>query len=244
MTDAPGSTDPDAPSGADGARATGRDAPPRSRRGLLVALIAVAVLLVAAIIAIVVLLVSPGGSGDEPVDPTVTPTVKPTITATPSASASPTPSGPTASIPADCGGLFSPAMVAQIEDAGLALNPAWEQETPWRPEFASVEATEAMASGDVRLACTWVTPGGSSEIGIQTRLVAVTPEQAAALEAAFAASYHPVAESWGTRWTREEAGEYASGESHTIVAGVWFATFWLSWAPDGYTADMVANVVR
>ena len=51
----------------------------------------------------------------------------------------------------------------------------------------------------------------------------------------------------GTRYVLEKtlsdgSGHY--GESHIVVGSYWFATYWSKYGPSGYTADIVAQVVR
>jgi hypothetical protein len=175
-------------------------------------------------------------------------------TATPVAtSAAPTPSetpSPTASpvaaetpLPATCGGLFSVSMANTIKAKSLVLNPAWSKTQSPGPATldSKLAAVLKVAQG---INCYWLSPQGGSGVGIVTRVVHVTPAQSATIIARMKALHWSViAENGGHRWYYSHSDPNGTfGESHFVRADVWFATRWLEYGPNGYTADMVKKV--
>ncbi len=219
---------------------------PRRRRTVVVALVIAAVALIAAVVLAVVLLRPPAVTAP-PASPSpaptvsTTPTKSPTPTPTPTATATASPAGPVATIPGDCEGLYSPEMWALLSSQFPELNPLDYVNIADKltsPELGAM--LDAIPGG---LSCSWRM---NMHVGVGTRVVPVDATTAAAVEAELAATgYTPIEEPWGTRWFIQFDGEELPwGESHALVGGVWFATAWVGTAPDGYTADMVATIVR
>jgi len=150
-------------------------------------------------------------------------------------------------IPAGCESLYSPSMVAQLQGYGVVLNPAWARAE--LAETVSLEDPELVnfVTSRPNLQCLWVTPGGGSGMGIETRIVPVTAEEDAVVQARLAnLGYDRIAELGGTRYVFGVAGSEfgaAYGESHIVVGGYWFATSWLELGITGYTADMVTTLL-
>jgi hypothetical protein len=183
-----------------------------------------------------------GGSAQEPpVVEAPEPTVELTAEPEPQLPARPP-------MPAGCESLYSSAMVAQMESYGVVLNPSW----------AVVQLADSIPFDDPQLGefvtalpkleCNWVSPLGGSGVGIETRVLPVTADEGAAVQARLAAlGYRPLSELGGTRYFFQvDAGEQlaAYGESHIVVGGYWFATHWLELGINGYTADMVTTLLR
>lgn len=146
-------------------------------------------------------------------------------------------------LPASCDELFSSSVVSAANSAGLVLNPTWADGTDpgglafQDPSIASIIAAHPSID------CRWLSPNGGSGVGIRSVIAVVTADEAASLNAHFAAlGYRPQSELGGTRYFFEaSAGGTPYGESHIIRDGIWFATHWLGYGPKGYTADMVTN---
>lgn len=150
-------------------------------------------------------------------------------------------------LPAGCESVFSPAMAAQLESYGVVLNPSWAQiELADSYSFDDALLVEFMSQRS-NLQCLWVSPNGGSGVGIETRIIPVTAEEGASVQARLAGlGYTPISELGSTRYvfgvTASETGA-AFGESHIVVGGYWFATSWLELGITGYTADMVTTLL-
>lgn len=216
------------------------------RRGILVGiLIGLGALLLVAIVILAVVLVraqppAPDPGAGTPA-PTATPSATPTPTATPTASPTPPPpAGPVAVIPGECSELYGPEMWALLTSGFPELNPP--DYVDIAEKLTSPQLGAMLSAAPEGLRCSWRL---NFHVGVGTRVVPVDAAAAAAVEAELAAAgYTAIDEPWGTRWVIQFADEMEWGESHTVVGGAWLATAWVGTAPDGYTADMVATIVR
>jgi hypothetical protein len=148
-------------------------------------------------------------------------------------------------LPASCGSLFSASMRANVEGAGLALNPSWASGTNAADSIADSNLRSQL-SGLTKLSCRWLNPAGGGEVGVDTTVASVTSSQATAINSRLASlGYSSITELGGVRYVWEvgySADSYPQGESHLVRDGLYFATHWLNYGPSGYTADMVHNV--
>lgn len=148
-------------------------------------------------------------------------------------------------LPASCGSLFSASMRANVEGAGLALNPSWATGTSAAGSITDGNLRSQL-SGLPQLSCRWLNPEGGGEVGVDTTVASVTSSQASAINARLASlGYTSISELGGVRYVWEQGFSeegYAQGESHLVRDGLYFATHWLNYGPSGYTADMVHNV--
>jgi hypothetical protein len=149
------------------------------------------------------------------------------------------------SLPASCASLFSASMRANVEGAGLALNPSWAAGTNSAGSITDSNLRSQLADL-TQLSCRWLNPEGGGEVGIDTTVAAVTASQASAINSRLASlGYTSISELGGVRYVWEvgySAESYPMGESHLVRDGLYFATHWLNFGPSGYTADMVHNV--
>lgn len=148
-------------------------------------------------------------------------------------------------LPGSCDSLFSASMRANVEGAGLALNPAWASGTSAADSITD-GTLRSQLSGLPQLSCRWLTPLGGGEVGVDTTVASVTSSQASAINARLASlGYTSISELGGVRYVwevGESAESYPMGESHIVRDGLYFGTHWLNYGPSGYTADMVHNV--
>ncbi len=155
------------------------------------------------------------------------------------------PEASSTSLPASCDSLFSASMRANVEGAGLALNPSWASGSNSADSIADSNLRSQL-SGLPQLSCRWLNPLGGGEVGVDTTVAAVTSSQASAINSRLASlGYTAITELGGVRYVWEvgySAESYPMGESHLVRDGLYFATSWLNYGPSGYTADMVHNV--
>jgi hypothetical protein len=232
------------------ARQQGGATPPPRRSGSRLPLILTVVLVVLALTAAGIWAAASGllpfGNGGGAAAPE-TPAASAPATDQPEPSATPsTPAEPAGTpLPASCDELFSDSMRGTIEGAGLALNPPWYVESgDVRLPSEDPELAELLGSVS-RLDCAWVQPEGAGGVGMFTSVSQVTEEQAAAANARMVElGYSAIEELGGVRYVTETTGDGNTiGESHLIRDGLWFGTLWLNYAPTGYTADMVTQVL-
>lgn len=228
--------------------------PPRRRRtAVIIGVTALLLGLGAGALGLGVALSSPPESpvaapSDDPSgDPSDEPSTRPTPSDTASAEPTTAPEAERPEMPADCESLYSAAMTAELESYGVVLNPAWTVGNPEAGLSFVDPQLEAWTAEWPTLKCLWTTDGGGSGIGLETHIVPVTEAEGAEVEAQLASlGYSSVDELGGTRYlwsvTDEEFGG-AWGESHIVVGGYWFATHWIDLGVNGYTADMVRNLV-
>jgi hypothetical protein len=174
-------------------------------------------------------------------EPTSSASPTATATATPTASATPTPT-PTAdafAVPATCEEIYSPAMLAQLEEE----NPPLNDPGVTMLSTQDVDLLEVLDSGLPTLRCSWGMP---SEFGLATNVSAVDADQAAFIdEQLLAGGFDCQTLGEGTICSFEQKGvtlddeEYTSGETHYVGGGGWVSTAWINYVPDGYTEDIV-----
>nr|WP_146077559.1 hypothetical protein [Clavibacter michiganensis] len=189
------------------------------------------------------------GVGDAPSGTTKPDT--PAASAPPSATPTPEPSGTDASadataLPTSCESIYSPAYLDMLRAApGLALNPDWTA-TPGQATLGSTEPAllDALKSKE-RLDCFWVSPVGASGMGLATSIsLATSDEQAVLLADMTAVGFTCTPQSAGTRCEIDRTDENASwGETHFIGGGLWIATSYVDFAPNGYTDDIVMTLL-
>ena len=84
--------------------------------------------------------------------------------------------------------------------------------------------------------------------GVETSIALLSEAEASEVRAELQTTgFRALKEADGTRYVLEKtlsdgSGHY--GESHIVVGSYWFATYWSKYGPSGYTADIVAQVVR
>lgn len=231
-----------------------RIGPPALPRAMRLPVIIGVVTAVAAVVtAIAVVLGASSGAVMVEPEADAVPSAEPITTGSAAPAPAVTPSDPPtapalAPLPDRCEGLFSPAMSGLLESYGVALNPPWtETEERDTTPFLDAELNRIVESTPF-LRCMWVNPLGGSGFGIETRIVAVDVALGASIEKRLQAlGYMANQELGGVRYvTGSSANEgegIASGESHIVVGGYWFATSWVELGVTGYTADMVTNLL-
>lgn len=150
------------------------------------------------------------------------------------------PSEPVSAIPAECSGIYSSDWSAQLD--GYVLNPAWTADPDLNSaiDLPDDELNAIVQAGDP-LRCQWGHENGGSDRSLRTVVIAVAPEQSAAVLARLQTlGFSCYEELEGTRCVSEESDDNGTwGESHFVREGVWIATRWMNLAPDGYTHDIV-----
>lgn len=234
--------------------ATERIGPPALPRAMRLPVIIGVVAAAAAVVTAIAVVIGTN-SGAVMVEPEadVAPSAEPITAESAAPALTEAPSDPPAApalapLPERCEGLFSPAMSGLLESYGVALNPPWtETEERDTTPFLDAELNRIVESTPF-LRCMWVNPLGGSGFGIETRIVAVDAALGGSIEQRLQAlGYTANQELGGVRYvTGSSANEgegIASGESHIVVGGYWFATSWVELGVSGYTADMVTNLL-
>lgn len=164
------------------------------------------------------------------------PTPDADLSPSPSPTPAPMPSAAPSRVPSTCAQLFSAGMRGTIEAAGFRSNTSMHATNP--PGTDDAVLADLMRSKPA-LGCTWHR-SDSDPAGIETSVLEVDETTTAAAIARFQAlGFSPIAELGSTRYFIERN---STGESHIIRDGVWFATRWVEYGPNGYTADMVGQV--
>lgn len=194
---------------------------------------------------VLLLAATAAGCAPEPAAPTPsdTPTPSPSATSpSPTASPSPTTAADDIVLPGACEDIYSPAMLASLNEQAPPLN---------HPDVTMnstqyVELLEILSSGLPTLRCSW---GAPSEYGLATNVSIVDAAQSAAVLAALpAAGFECYDHAGGTicriseRTVTYDDTEAAFGETHYVRANGWVSTAWLNFAPQGYTEDIVATL--
>lgn len=150
-------------------------------------------------------------------------------------------------LPASCSDIFSEGMKQTVRGAGLTLNPSWSVEQPSHGLSITESSLRDQLAALPQLKCRWLGPEGGGEVGIETTIAVVTDSQGSTVNSRLASlGYTPLSELGGVRYVWERgptADSDAYGESHIVVGGLWFATHWLAYGPNGYTADVVHTVL-
>ncbi|RUR03606.1 hypothetical protein [Labedella endophytica] len=228
-----------APSGSPAAEGDAGDTAPR--RGALWIGSAIAIVAVLALLAgtVFALLTHMDGAGMP--DPT-----RPDTGAAVSDGSRPVPAEtPAAAIaaprPTECGQIYSPEMLASLEATGLPLNDGSVDDSLGTTD----DDLMAVIAENTTFKCSW---GSAGEYGLNTNITQVSPEASTAvLERLGVLGFDCYEESEGTRCIQsdivtDELGTYRMGESHFVRGGVWVATHWVNFAPDGYTQDVIASL--
>ncbi|TFD86467.1 hypothetical protein E3T61_16295 [Cryobacterium lactosi] len=217
-----------------------------SRRPLWFALGAVGVVLVVALI--VVLVVWRGGAGTPTGSNDTLPGTRPTPSATaePQAVAPAAPAVAAGPRPTDCEAIYSPAMLATLNETGT-LNPDWAEKDAASGVLVGTEDAElsTLIEGAEHLTCVWGNPDGGSGSGLTSNVVFVSAEQLETVhQRLLALGENCYEELGGIRCVAEsaESGEGVAGESHFLRDGIWLATHYVNAGPDGYTHDMVGTI--
>jgi hypothetical protein len=181
---------------------------------------------------------SPSPESDAPATVSASPT--PTSVAESSDSAA-----GAAALPSSCESIYSPAYLDTLRSSpGIALNPEWTA-TPGQATLGSTDpALIALLKTRERLDCFWVSPMGASGIGLATSIsLSGSEDQAALLAQMNVAGFTCTKQRAGTHCEIDRTDEDASwGETHFIGGGLWIATSYVDFAPDGYTDDIVATL--
>jgi hypothetical protein len=168
----------------------------------------------------------------------------------PTATSIPEPSGPDTAagapvLPSSCESIYSPAYLDMLGSSPeIVLNPEWTA-TPGQATLGSTDpALIALLKGRERLDCFWVSPVGASGIGLATSIsLSGSDDQAVLLAQMTAAGFACTQQHAGTRCEIDRTDANASwGETHFIGGGLWIATSYVDFAPDGYTDDIVATL--
>ena len=162
-------------------------------------------------------------------------------TGSPAPSASETAAaGADIALPAACEQLYTPAMLAQLQQETPPLN------DPGVTMYSTqvVGALELLNSGVPTLRCSWGTP---SESGLATNVSIIDPAAASGVVDALAGSGFGCADHLaGTLCTFEQESITQDdvlvrrGESHFLRGNGWVSTAWITVDPAGYTDDIVA----
>lgn len=198
---------------------------------------------------VAVLLVATALAGCKP-EPATTSTPTPTASATtpaPTATPTPEPTTPAASasdiaLPASCEQIFSPAMLATLNEQNPPLN------DPGVTMSSSqvVVALELLDSGIPTIRCSWGQPG---EYGLATNVSLIDAAQSAELLASLQSMGFECGElAEGTRCAVEretltlDDQIVTLGETHYLRGNGWVSTAWINFSPEGYTDDIVATL--
>lgn len=189
---------------------------------------------------------SAGDGGDPSASPK--PDASATSSAPPAATPTPEPSGPAAAttLPSSCESIYSPVYLDTLRSSPeIVLNPEWTA----APGQATLGSTDpgliALLKSRERLDCFWVSPVGASGIGLATSIsLSGSDDQAALLAQMTAAGLTCIPQGAGTRCEIDRTDDYAMwGETHFIGGGLWIATSYVDFAPDGYTDNIVATLL-
>ncbi len=185
------------------------------------------------------------GCQPEPAEsPTATPTATSTATPTPTAEPTVEPTTPASDIalPASCEQIYSPAMLASLNEQ----NPPLNDPGVTMNSTQVVVALELLDSGIPSIRCSW---GRPSESGLATNVSLLDADQSAELLAALQDMGFDCSElEGGTQCTLEremlnlDDDIVHLGETHYLRGNGWVSTAWVNFAPDGYTRDIVATL--
>lgn len=164
-----------------------------------------------------------------------------TAAGTPSPEPEQTATATPAAVPADCTEIYSPTMLASLEEQNPPLNDPGV--TMYSTEQAVLlELLDAVPT----LRCSWGVP---SDFGLATNVSSVDAAQASAvLDALATAGFGCETSGEATICRIEQRGvslddvEYSRGEVSAVRDGLWISTSWINFAPDGYTEDILATL--
>lgn len=151
-------------------------------------------------------------------------------------------------LPASCDEVFSDAYAAGLVRDGAVLNPDPSVAAPLHAVAGTADAALRAALNPLpRLECRWLSASGAADWGVETSIAVLSGDEARTVTRLLADSgFRPLNELGGTRYVVERTASagHKYGESHIVLDNYWFATFWSSFGPSGYTADIVAEVRR
>lgn len=151
-----------------------------------------------------------------------------------------------APLPRSCDDVYSAQMRATLASHAVQLNPTRTANGVTGVAFSDPVIDDTIRSIPT-LRCFWGDPGTQTGFVMETRIAAVTEEQAHGVQSRLASiGYTPIQELGGTRYYFDDGVDYYGrpfGESHIVVGGYWFATAWSEVGISGYTADMVRSVL-
>ncbi|GAB3604248.1 hypothetical protein [Microbacterium aureliae] len=194
----------------------------------------------------VVLSIAAAGCRPEP-SPSATGSPEPTPSiAEPTTGPSPTPIETNLpqddALPERCEDVYSLDMLDLLDAENPPLNDPGV--TMLSTEY--VPLIEVIESGAPTLRCTW---GAPSERGLSTNITVVDQTQEQAVLDTLRAEGFGCSEQLGGQLCEiEQRGvtfddvEYVRGETHHVAEGLWVATSWINFMPDGYTTDIVAHL--
>jgi len=144
--------------------------------------------------------------------------------------------------PSGCEQLYSAAMLSELQATGGPLN------DPGITLYATklVPGREVREAGAPTLRCTW---GYPSESGLATNVTIVNADQTATILQALAEGGYGCEDLDGGTICRIEmkSVDYddniiTQGETQYLRGNGWVTTAWISYAPVGYTEDIVATL--
>ena len=194
------------------------------------------------------LTVSLGLAGCQPEpSPTDSPSASPSASASPSPSApSPTPTetaaaGDDIELPTACEQLYSPAMLASLQQRGPLNDPGVTMTST-----QNVSALELLTSGIPTIRCSWGVP---SETGLATNVSIVDATQSAALlDGLVGAGFACEPTDGGTLCRFEKTmvdlddNIVVLGEEHVLRGNGWVSTATIDFDSEGYTEDIMATL--
>ncbi|PFG32169.1 hypothetical protein [Paramicrobacterium agarici] len=139
--------------------------------------------------------------------------------------------------PTSCEQIYSEEMYSYLTGTGMPLNDQSVAENvgSYDPELIAV------INGIEHLDCSW---GFAGDYGLTTSVTRVNADAVKTVrERMTELGYNCHDEDGGTRCltSATEAGN-RYGESHFVRDGLWLATAWVNFAPEGYTPDIVQTL--
>lgn len=192
------------------------------------------------------------GCQPEPLSPSASaspsPSASRTASASPTATATATPAptesaqaGEEIELPAECEQLYSPSMLAALQQRGPLNDPGVTMTST-----QNVDALELLTSGIPTIRCTW---GAPSETGLATNVSIVDAAQTAAIAQALANAGFACETAAGATICRyaqtmvdldDDLVELT--ETHALRANAWVSTATIDFPSEGYTEDILATL--
>ena len=194
-------------------------------------------------VAAIVLCLALAGCRPEPV-PRAAPSTSSPATAT--ATATPTPTETAQAdeaieLPTACEQLYSPAMLASLQERGPLNDPGVTMTST-----QNVEALELLTSGIPTIRCSW---GAPSETGLATNVSIVDAAQSAAVSDALVnAGFACEPLDGGTVCRFEQTvitqddDQVLLTETHVLRANAWVSTATINFESEGYSEDIIATL--
>lgn len=196
------------------------------------------------------------GCAGSPAPTTIGPSAMPSATSTDNPTATPAstpattpPTSPTATaaLPTSCDRIYSPAFFQSLQVAAgrLELNPSWTEVDGAASLGTKNPGLLPLLEARDRLDCFWASPSGAGGVGLTTSVSLISPEELDGLiSTATSSGYVCESQEQGTRCSTSHHDDTASGgETQFFGGGLWIATFWVEFGPDGYTDDVVATIL-